>query len=713
MIKNLFRFKNLFYLSINDINRLDQIHRNNIFLFFLFLKLFLIFAFIPEIHAKWFLPFMEQSFASHSLNPWESHLINNGNILSFPYGITMYLGYMPLTFIGWLIQNNYDINLHFTNIGFALNSLLFDYLTLLAILTISRKYSQNLLLISYWCNPVVIFITYWHGQLDVLPILLLLWGLCLLRWKKPTYSGILIGLAISSKFSMILSLFFIYIFLFRNRWNTNFLRPFLISSTLTLLICFIPFLYSNAFYDMVIRTPETGRIFEVAINYGDKIRFYLFPTSYLLISYLIWRIKKITFDLFLISIGLGFFSLLIFLPPSPGWYLWVIPFISFYQINSKNDDLYTPYIFYLFYLFYNLKFTTGAEFIWIDNFDFGLINQSKIQFDFSQSILFTFLQISAILVFIKMYLYGIKRNNYYLRGGYPLLLGIFGLSSELNNKLANSIQNIFGNERINFINERDYYLWGNNNEMWNKKSFLDFDSNNLGKLAKDVLNLSKGNSIISNFNKDKFSTNFSNQNIKSKDLVLIVGLHSLNIKRLRKRIELKVFIDIDDNLIMANDNSLEDFNIITRPKNNYKNNDLRDLDNRKKYILNFSNHADLVFKISPVNVNLNNQNLDRKFKPRLKLSVILENGLYHNELTGNLISLCGNQVDVEQKDYDSVKLTIEGDITKEDIEAVAFRLIPNIEDLLGYNCSWQDGVNGLMQLITLIHLSNLMNEGNY
>ena len=24
---------------------------------------------------------------------------------------------------------------------------------------------------------------------------------------------------------------------------------------------------------MVIKTPETGRIFEVAINYGDKIRF--------------------------------------------------------------------------------------------------------------------------------------------------------------------------------------------------------------------------------------------------------------------------------------------------------------------------------------------------------------------------------------------------------------------------------------------------------
>ena len=194
---------------------------------------------------------------------------------------------------------------------------------------------------------------------------------------------------------------------------------------------------------------------------------------------------------------------------------------------------------------------------------------------------------------------------------------------------------------------------------------------------------------------------------------MIVGLHSLNIKRLRKRIELKVFIDIDDDLLILREKSLKELNSIDQSNENFNKNTFKNYEKRENIISNYYNHADLVFKISPVNINLLNQNYDKKNKPRLKLSVTLENGLYHHELISNLISLCGMQVDLEQNDYDSVKVTIEGDITKEDVSALANRLIPNIEDLLGYNCNWQDGTNGLIQLITLIHLSNLMNEGNY
>ena len=84
---------------------------------------------------------------------------------------------------------------------------------------------------------------------------------------------------------------------------------------------------------MVIRTPEKERLFSVFIDYGYNLKLFLLPTAYFVILYLIWRLEKITLDLFLISVGLGFFALLLFLPPAPGWFAWIIPFLVFYQLR--------------------------------------------------------------------------------------------------------------------------------------------------------------------------------------------------------------------------------------------------------------------------------------------------------------------------------------------------------------------------------------------
>ena len=88
---------------------------------------------------------------------------------------------------------------------------------------------------------------------------------------------------------------------------------------------------------------------------------YIVPLVYIFSLYLIWRIKKITQDLFLISTGIGFFSILIFLPPAPGWAVWTLPFLAYYQIRSKKD-LFAIGIIYNFSTVINiLVFSSGAE----------------------------------------------------------------------------------------------------------------------------------------------------------------------------------------------------------------------------------------------------------------------------------------------------------------------------------------------------------------
>jgi len=53
-------------------------------------------------------------------------------------------------------------------------------------------------------------------------------------------------------------------------------------------------------------------------------------------------------------------------------------------------------------------------------------------------------------------------------------------------------------------------------------------------------------------------------------------------------------------------------------------------------------------------------------------------------------------------------MCIEGDIAGEDTAQVASLLIPNLEDLAPDYSSWQSGVTGIIQLITLAHISDLL-----
>ena len=54
---------------------------------------------------------------------------------------------------------------------------------LIVLLLIFEKEKKGVLL-YYWLSPLVIFITYWHGQTDIIPIALFTFCLIKLREKK-------------------------------------------------------------------------------------------------------------------------------------------------------------------------------------------------------------------------------------------------------------------------------------------------------------------------------------------------------------------------------------------------------------------------------------------------------------------------------------------------------------------------------------------------
>lgn len=679
-----------------------------IFLGSLVLKIIMIGLVLPKTQSEWFIPFITQTVAQPFPDPWSVYLSQGGSLSSFPYGIVMYVVYVPLTGLGYALNNLFHIQ-WLAKVGFGLTSLALDLGILMSLALLLKTFPKTLFLATYWCSPIVIYIAYWHGQVDLLPIFLLVLGIYLLESYRPILSGVAIGLAISSKFSVLIAVPFLLVYLYRNnRLRNDTIRvgtSILVTATLT----FVPFLLSDAFVQMTVLTKETARLFQVSLSYGDSLQFFLLPPVYMLVLYLTWRIERITLDLFIISVGLGFFSTLLMLPPASGWFMWVVPFLVWYQIKAKQNYLWLTFLFYGAYVCYSLAYSTGAT---IPSLQIDLsrpfLLDTRVDSARVQSLSFTVLNSIALLLCIRMYIFGVRRNGYYRASRKPMAIGISGDSGAGKDTLVDALVDVLGDRGVTSISGDDYHKWERHHPMWSTKTHLDPHANDLSKLTQDVSILLDGASVkkrIYNHQNGKFTPPISS---KPKDFLIVSGLHTLYLHRLREHLDLKIFLDTDDELRFFWKTHRD------LAERNYANGSVslalaQRIEDSQKFIRSQEKYAELIFKLaplSPIDVS------DRQRSPRLKLVVKMANGFFHEELIRHLIALCGMQVDIEQsEDLEFIDITIEGDVSSEDISTIAPLIIPNLNDLVARIPLWAGGYIGIMQLVILAHVADVLHRG--
>ena len=161
---------------------LNNLRREPLFQTGLAIKLFIIIIFIPKTHQDWFLPFIINWFENPFSLPWSSFLSSGGDVLSFPYGPIMFLYHLPTTLLGWIIDLFVGGN-YFSYLGFRMSLLIGDFLLLLILLNTFDKEWKGVF-IFYWLSPLLLFITYWHGQTDLIPIALFVYSLSQIRKKN-------------------------------------------------------------------------------------------------------------------------------------------------------------------------------------------------------------------------------------------------------------------------------------------------------------------------------------------------------------------------------------------------------------------------------------------------------------------------------------------------------------------------------------------------
>ena len=680
--------------------------RHPLFLLGLLLRLALILAVDPRPVSSWFVPFLDASTTVLTLDPWTHWAAIGGDLAAFPYGYAMWFAMLPLTVLCKLL----GMPLRF---GYSATLLAADFCVLLALLRLQPK-RQQLLLIAYWLSPIVILSSYGLGFNDLMPAVFFVLALLYMRQAELGWAGALVATAVSAKLSMVLAVPFFAIYVHHNRALRPQLPRLALGFAVGLLLLGAPFVASHAALFMLLGNPELGKIYRLALALGGSLVVYVVPLVYAVMLYLAWRVRRLNFDLFLATLGLVFLVIVLLTPASPGWFIWSLPFLAVYQAVSGRVVVVLIGLFSLLYVFSVL---CASPVHWAHGSDFVLLSALHIP-EHSQpgtaSILHTAMAAAGVILAGRIWREAIVHNDYFRLSRRPFVIGVAGDSGAGKDTFADSVIGLFGQHSVVKLSGDDYHLWDRQKPMWQVLTHLNPRANDLESFSRDLVTLTDGKSIESrhyDHATGKMSKRFL---LKSNDFIVASGLHALYLPLLRDCYHLKIYLDIDENLrryFKIRRDVIQRGHTLDRA--------LQAIEKREsdaeKYIRPQAAFADLTFSLQPIHAAMLDRlagvqdRLNDKAPLRLKLVARTKNGLNELSLNRVLVGICGLHVEMKL-DENGSELQIEGETSAEDVAMAAELLCPRVFEFLDTRPKWQDGVGGLMQLITLTHINQALTK---
>jgi uridine kinase len=650
---------------------LSDIIKNRLFVIGLIFKTLFILLFVPEIQTNWFVPFVVSAIENISLNPWNNYYDIGGSTKAFPYGPIMLLSQLPLTYFGWLVDQITELS-YFTGFGFRISLLVADILLLLLILQQFESY-KNKILIHYWLSPIVIFITYWHGQLDLIPLTIMIISIGLLKRNKIILSGILLALSVASKHSILIVFPFILVYIWSNKESIKDIYRFNIYFFACIAALEFNLLFDYGFQEMVIHNPEVEKIYWLRLVISENIQIYILPIIYILLVYFVWRLKKINYELIFISLGIAFGIFLLFTPASPGWFIWITPMLALHLSKKGNRAEIFGILLSIFFVIYHFLYSSGSQVIFLGDMttftkSFSILYQQKIQ-----SSIYTSIIIIILIIMIQMLREGIKGNYYYNLGRRPIILGISGSLERERKIFVNFVIDMFGKNSVLKLSEEDYHNWSNESLAWGSISYLNPKSARLPLIVGDI--------------RKTLSTSTKDNYWRKRPIVLVDGVHSFFLKQLSEIQDVKFFIESRKYSISSNDH----FSLVGKDDKKIK----KDI---KKYIQPQRGKADIVFTLF--------NKIDKSNKS-VMLDIGIRESIFYLKLMRILISVCGLQANIENIDEQgNVELQVRGEVDHDSVQVACNIAIPNLIELLKEGKYIYNGTAGIMQLILLMEIDD-------
>ena len=670
----------------------------------LVIKVILMGLFSSDYQDRMFLPFVEKFLSGN--NPYE-YYYQNGLMSSFPY-------FPLMLFIeavgGALIRCLSIANIFFRNLIFKLPLLVFDCVGFIFLrkLGMRAKYA----LAFYFCSPIILFGTYMHGQLDIIPTAFLLIAIYYLLELKKTLAlySIFLGCALATKLHILAAVPILFVYIWKKRNLITAMEYHVLA--LLVVVMFTVSFWGDGFINTVLFNKEQSLLMTTSFNYG--VTQVLIPIFVLLIIYFsVVDLNYINKNMLLSMLGLLFAVFLICLPPMPAWFTWIVPFIALYFGYVEEDKHKVMILYGIFNVLYLLYFIFLHQTEYVDLYLLGRSLQGfKVDSASIKYTVFTAMIASLCIIVFKVYKFGLATNSLYQRRGKAFTIGIAGDSGAGKSKMLEKIERLFGaGDDVLFIEGDGDHRWVRCDEHWEQHTALDPQANYLYRQAEDLKKLKTGISVDRvDYDHDK-GLFTEKKRVTPKKFIVLCGLHSLYLPKLRDVLDLKIYMDTDDELRKfwkiqrdTNERGYTQERIISQIEQRYP--------DARKYIYPQQKYADIVvhyFDKTLENCFVENHDviLSVKFEITIDLDIepllrSLEDYGLHSEWK------ISDSLTRQEVIFDGKELL---DNNKLDFAKLVEENIPQYEDFLTKEPMWGNEVEGVIQLMLLFVITERMKAG--
>ena len=691
------------YIAFNEKFKLPPFFRSRTFLFILGIKIVFAFLFASDFMIQLFIPFVKYFVGNPLVNPYQ-HFFDIGAVKSFPYPpLMMFLLSIPYILFGIFSGNTFS-DLLLMRLPLLVADIAIFYI-LYSIFHGKEKYT----LLLYWASPIVFYITYIHGQLDIIPVAFLFMSTYLLIRKRYFLSAALLGAGLATKSFIIVALPIYLIYLFKKKVEINRIAKFFLLFLVVYSVFLIPYIFSPGFLHMVFLAEEQLRLFNLSVDFTTSLVYYIVPAAYAYIILKAMSFKKITRDILFVLLGLTLTILVTFINPARGWYLWAIPFIVYFFVKVRIN-VWVYISFSAAYLLYFL-FVPDSDVFNVFQIVATQIAGKTVPYDYLLSvglpanllvnILFTALTSVLLYTAYLIYKKGVKTGLIFQeQNGIPVI-GISGDSGVGKTTLANNLSDFFGRHRVTLVYGDDVHKWDRHDKRWSKLTQLNPGGNYIHAHYKQLKKLKKGYSIYRRHYDHKKGSFTRPIMIKPKDIIISEGLHTLFINESNFLYELKVYMDPDPSLrlLWKIKRDMKERNYTMKQITEQLK---RREEDSKKFISPQRYYSDVVISYKP-ETEIDFKNLDEG--PPIYMELYIKNNIPTESLVSALSESKSLYVNVAYPDHRFQKIVIAGGITKSDIQHVMKSLEIDYSEYEIEPEKIKDGLDGIIQLVVLYCLN--------
>lgn len=676
------------------------------FVFLLALKGVVLIVFSSDYQDQLFIPFVD-FFLGNGRNPWQ-YFFEQGSLNMFPYSPLMLyalsIAYAPYHAFSALIGA--DIT--------ALQNLFFKLPTLAADLLITgilfRLYPSKVkeIVLFYCASPIVLYAAYIHSQLDLIPTAVFLLAVYSIVRNRFWVGAGVFGLAIAIKLHVLAALPLLVLYVWK-KTNIKIAAGVLLIPAVVYGLVVLPFLWNAGFIEMVLRNQEQGQILALVYSFAGA-QIYVIPLIAVVIYGRFATYPKINRDLLMSYLGLLFSVFVLFIPPGPAWYLWFLPFVSIFFIEQYERNRQQSFVLFsalsvvylAYFVFFHIHHSELADIrIFGNSLDFKIHSTAAANF------MFTVLEGVLLAVVYVLYKFGIRSNSVYGDEGRPVTIGVGGDSGAGKSTLMDDLKGLIGVEAIVEIEGDGDHKWERGDEKWNEFTHLDPRANYLHTQADHIADLRRG-SVVQRVDYDHDTGRFTKPKpIVPKPFVVISGLHTLYLPKMRKNLDVKLYLDTDESL-RRHWKICRDIEKRGYSKERILEQIEKRMPDAEKYIYPQKQFADFAIRyFCPDEYTVG----DPSYVPEIHLQCTIDSSINVDPL----LTLCHQRsIEVEQDysaDLNKQLITIfvkPGQLTPEDLDQLSNMMVENREEIIDHLIDWQDGYRGIVQLLLLLVISEKM-----